>query len=104
MNRVQRIVGDYVTVDTEETVRRTVLRGQSSGRRVPEDIIRRTLGSVSGAFREAAERDLCDELRLFDNNGDTPRRTFERKNGVSSIIGPEAYEAFVRKGPDYPGD
>lgn len=100
-NGAQRIVGDYVTVDTDEAVRRAIARGKKSGRHVPETVIRETHATVSDTFRLAADSDLFDELRLFDNNGDTPRLIFERRNGVSRIIDPAAYESFLRKGPGY---
>lgn len=102
-NGARRVVGDYVTVDTDEAVRRALLRGERSGRHVPESIIRRTHATVSDTFREASQTNLFDELRLFDNNGDTPRLIYERRDGVERILDPDAYDSFLRKGPGYPG-
>lgn len=100
-NGAKRIVGDYVTVDTDEAVRRAVLRGEKSGRHVPESIIRGTHASVSNTFRQAADRDLFDELRLWDNNGSAPRLIYERTDGVERILDPAAYDSFLRKTPGY---
>ncbi len=99
-----RVVGDYVTVDTEEAVRRAVLRGERSGRFVPVKVIRQAHGAVSDTFREAVARgDLFDTLRLYDNNGETPRLIFDMVNGIANVLDPAAYESFLRKGPKYVG-
>jgi predicted ABC-type ATPase len=53
----KRIVGDYVTVDTDEAVRRAIARGEATGRFVPETTIRHGHELVSKTFYQATKRD-----------------------------------------------
>lgn len=96
-----RVVAEYVTVDTDEAVRRAIKRGQETGRDVPEDVIRKTHEQVSRVFPEAAEKNLFDELRLYDTNGDTPVLIYEKIDGAEKILDPVKYDNFLRKNPDY---
>lgn len=97
----KRIVGDYVTVDTDEAVRRAVARGEKSGRFVPEEVIRHGHEAVSKTFYEASKRDdLFDELRLWDNNGSAPRLIYDRTNGVETIHDQAAWGRFLDKNPE----
>jgi len=97
----KRVTAEYVTIDTDEALKRAAERAARSGREVPEKVIRSTHENVSRIFPEAAERDLFDELRLWDNMGDEPILVYERVDGVERILNPERYEAFLRKNPDY---
>lgn len=95
---VKRVVGEYVTVDTEEAVRRAIQRGARTGRQVPESVIRNTHAAVSRVFPEAAAADLFDELRLYDTGmAGGPKLIFERVAGSETIYDPEAYARFLRK-------
>lgn len=97
----KRVVAEYVTIDTDEALRRAAARAERTGREVPEKVIRGTHENVSRIFPEAAERNLFDELRLWDNMGDEPILVYERVDGVERILNPERYDAFLRKNPDY---
>ena len=97
----KRVVAEYVTIDTDEALRRAAARAERTGREVPEAVIRRTHESVSRIFPEAAERNLFDELRLWDNMGDEPILIYERVDGVETILNAERYQAFLAKNPDY---
>lgn len=98
----KRIVGEYVTVDTDEAVRRSMERGRRIGRVVPESVIRGTHESVSRVFPEASRTGLFDELRLWDNT-DGPVLVYEKVDNVETIHRPDLWEAFLRKNPDYNG-
>ena len=95
----KRVVADYVTIDTDEAVRRATLRAEQTGRKVPLDTIRGTHESVSHVFPQAVKNDLFDEVRLWDNNGDSPRLIFQQIDGVTEILDPEAYASFLAKSP-----
>lgn len=95
---VKRVIGEYVTVDTEEAVRRAAQRGARTGRQVPESVIRDTHAAVSRVFPDAARANLFDELRLYDTGfSGGPRLIYEKVNGVERILDPEAYARFLRK-------
>lgn len=100
----RRVVGEYVTVDTDEAVRRALKRAEGSGRYVPVDVIRHGHETVSKTFYDATQRPgLFDELRLWDNNGDAPRLIYQQVSGIETVLDQEAYEAFLRKSPKYGG-
>lgn len=97
----QRVVAEYVTIDTDEALRRAAQRAARTGREVPEDVIHGTHEAVSKIFPKLADADTFDELRLWDNMGDTPELIYERIDGVERVLNPERFEAFLRKDPDY---
>ncbi len=96
-----RIIGEYVTVDTDVALQRTVDRYKRTGRKVPKEVVEGTHESVSRVFPQAAEADLFDELRLWDTNSGKPVLIYEKVDGVEDIIDQELYERFLRKNPDY---
>jgi predicted ABC-type ATPase len=97
----RRVVAEYVTIDIDEAIRRAAQRAARTGREVPEDVINGTHSAVSRIFPRLADADTFDELRLWDNMGDTPQLIYERVDGVERILNRERYEAFLRKDPDY---
>jgi len=97
----QRVKAEYVTIDTDEALRRAAQRAARSGREVPEDVVTGTHEAVSKIFPKLADADTFDELRLWDNMGDTPELIYERVDGVERVLNRERYEAFLRKDPDY---
>jgi len=95
---VKRVIAEYVTVDTDEAVRRAAQRGARTGRQVPESVIRGTHAAVSRVFPDAARVNLFDELRLFDTGlGGAPKLIYQKIDGVEEILDPERYAAFLRK-------
>lgn len=97
----QRVVAEYVTIDTDEALRRAAQRAANTGREVPEDVIHGTHEAVSKIFPKLADADTFDELRLWDNMGDRPELIYEKIDGVERVLNRERYDAFLRKDPDY---
>jgi hypothetical protein len=106
----RRVVGEYVTLDVDEALRRSELRyakpfSEGGGRAVPEQVLRDTHESVSRIFPELADVDLMDELRLWDNDvpfGSDPILVFEKIKGQPPrILDAQRYEKFLSKNPDY---
>jgi len=97
----QRVKAEYVTIDTDEALRRAAQRAARSGREVPEDVVTGTHEAVSKIFPKLADADTFDELRLWDNMGDTPELIYEKIDGVERVLNRERYEAFLRKDPNY---
>ena len=93
-----RVEADYLTVDTDEAIRRATARAQATGRMVPAPVIASIHASVTEVFVEAASKGLFDELRLWDNNGASPvliaRAT---KTGGLQVLDPAAYGRFLAK-------
>lgn len=92
-------VGEYVTTDLDETIRRAKIRAEKTGRMVPEPAIRAIHASVSKIFAQLAAQDVFDKAELWDNNGRNPRLV-GRKNpgGYFSIQDPGAWQKFSKAG------
>ena len=97
-----KTVGHYVTVDTEEAIRRSTLRAARTGREVPIPAIKQIHQSVTDVFVRAVDENLFDELTLWDNHGKVPIKIFEMKNGKKKIFNEKLYKAFLRKGSNPP--
>lgn len=94
-----KIVANYVTVDTEEAVRRSDERGKRSGRVVPHEVIRSIHASVSKVVSVAIEEGLFDEFNLWDNNGEgVPKLVASAKGKKLTVHDSAAWRSFVRKG------
>lgn len=92
-----RIVAHYVTVDTEEAVRRSNERGAKSGRYVPEDAIRGTHAGVSTVLPQAIDAGLFDEMTLWDNNEKSPRKVASSVGKNLTVHDPELWQRFLDK-------
>jgi predicted ABC-type ATPase/2'-5' RNA ligase len=91
--------GRYVTVDTDEAVRRASARARKSGRLVPESVIREIHSAVSGTYDKAAHMGLFDKTELFDNNGTQAVRIAHKDpGGKFAVDDPAAYQRFLAKG------
>ena len=88
----------YVTVNTDEAVRRSMQRAQETGRFVPEEFIRATHSSVSDTFSQAIQRDLFDTAELWDTNGGTPSLVGSKaEGGMWQVHDQAAWNAFLAK-------
>ena len=95
-----RIEAHYVTVDTDEAVRRAVLRAERSGRGVPKDVIRDTHISISDVLpRVLKEGGHFDDFVLWDNNGAEAFKVAIMRDGVLDILDPVAWQRFLDKAP-----
>ena len=101
-----KIVGEYVTIPTDEAVKRAKGREESlraagkTVRAVPEETLRHLHASVSRTFPEAIKAGVFDEARLWDNNvgkGEKPHLVMEHKNGVTTIHHQDKWRAFLDK-------
>jgi len=97
-----KVVGQYVTVDTEEAIRRSTLRAAETGREVPIPAIKKIHQSVTDIFIKAADENLFDELTLWDNNGKGPVKIFTMKNGKKQILDKQLWNNFLQKGSNPP--
>jgi predicted ABC-type ATPase len=93
-----KVHGIYVTVDPDEAVRRSMKRAERTGRWVPESVIRGSHAGVSRVFPTAEHLDLFKSLRLYDNNGSSPRLIAEEVGGKLNVLDQAAYDDFLSKG------
>ena len=98
----QRVEGVYVTVDTDEAVRRALKRGQETGRYIPESILRETHRSVSAIFPQIVEAGLMDSIKLYDNNGRPPVLIAKAEGKELTILDKDKYQKFLDKAKEEP--
>ena len=94
----QRTIADYVTVDTETAVTRNVERAKKTGRMVPNAYLRQTHKNISEIFPKIIEKDLFDEVTLWDTN--TPGKTIkvmEQVDGKTTIFDRGLWDRFLAK-------
>lgn len=94
-----QIDAKYVTVDTDEAIRRAQARAAKTGRMVPESVIREIHASVSQTFGKLIESGKLDTAELWDNNGNgKPSLVGRKKLGGDWVIADEgAWRRFMAK-------
>lgn len=90
-------VAQYVTVDTEEAVRRNNERYEKTGRYVPEAVVRKTHAAVANTLKEAIDEGLFDEFTLWDTN-DKTKKIAEGAGKELNVLDQKAWDKFVAKG------
>lgn len=92
-----RVVADYVTIPTDVAVDRAVKRAIRTGRMVPETAIRKIHRDVSRTFEKAVDRDLFDEVRLWDNSGADPVLVMQQVDGNTTVFRQDLWDDFLSK-------
>jgi predicted ABC-type ATPase len=99
-----RIVGNYVSLDTDLAVRLAEQRALRTGRKVPYDFLRDTHRAVSQTLPQAIERNLFDELTLYDTNiNGQPRRVLSVLDRKVTVHDRALWRDFLVKGEQAPG-
>lgn len=93
------IRADYVTLDSDLSVRLAMERAKKTGRMVPLDYVSKMNREVSLMFPQLLESKLIDELYLWDTNlpGKT-RLILKQIHGKTTIYSPALYRDFLMKG------
>ena len=63
-----KVIGNYVSIPSDEAYKRMVGRAKRTGRFVPEKVLRGTHASVSRVAPTAIKNDLFDTFTLWDNS------------------------------------
>jgi HK97 family phage portal protein len=87
----------YVTVDTNEAVRRAEERGAKTGRFVPETFIRDTHAAVSRVLPQAVAHGLFHTLNVYDTSNGVTKIASAEGNKLT-IHDHEAWSRFIAKG------
>lgn len=101
-----KAVANYVTVGTDEAVRRAQARAadpksDSYGRMVPEDVIRGTHKAVSQIVPQAIQNGLFDEMTVYDTEvpmGQPPIKIASAMGNQLTVHHPERWQKFLAKG------
>ena len=89
-----KIEAQYVSVPYEEAVAREAARAARTGRKVHDEIVRRTHAGVSNTFPQVT--DLFDEAYLY-NNEDGAELIFRAIGGKEEIVDAVKYREFLDK-------
>lgn len=83
-----------VTIDPKEAMIRAVLRGKSSGRWVPSEMLAEAHAGFNAAAREYM--DLADAVNFYDNTPPTPTELAKKRAGGRTIdvVSPEYFESI----------
>lgn len=94
----KRIRADYVSLDTDLSLKLARLRAEKTGRVVPESYIRSCNSEISKLIPKAVEGGVFDELYLWDTNiNGTPRLVLEMVDGKLRMASKELYKSFLNK-------
>lgn len=89
---------DYVTLDTDLSLKIAEERFQRTGRKVPEVVIKEKNSSIAALVPKLIEGNLFDELNLWDTNIQSqPRLILSQKNGILDVIDEQLYKNFKMK-------
>lgn len=91
-----KIVASYVTISTEEAIKRADQRGQQTGRMVPHAIIREAHRDVTHTLSAAIERNLFDTVSVYDNTH-APKLIAKADKGVLTVHDRDAWDRFQKK-------
>lgn len=94
----KRIRADYVSLDTDLSLKLATIRAEKTGRVVPESYIRSCNSDISKLIPKALEHGIFDELYLWDTNiNGTPRLVLKMIDGELSIESKKLYKSFLSK-------
>jgi predicted ABC-type ATPase len=97
--------GRYVTIPTEEAVKREQVRQAETGRGVPTEVVAAKHAAVSQIFPQAAARGLYHDIELWDNSGGrgVPAKLIAKGKGTDlTVLDQAAYDRFLAKGKGAP--
>lgn len=96
---VKRVVANYVTIDPDEAVARSVERGKRTGRYVDPEVTRGIHTLVSRTASAAMQGGLFDEAKLWDNSGTTPKLVASYEKGRGLVVqDKDNWDAFIKRG------
>lgn len=97
-NAGQKVIGHYVTVSTEEALRRNQARALETKRMVPEATVRSTHKGVSQILGQAIKAGLFDEVTLWDTEGNgSPVKVVEATGSNLNVIDKALWRKFQLK-------
>jgi predicted ABC-type ATPase len=92
-----KIDAHYVTLPTDMAIKNARLRGEKTGRFVPDEVVRATHAGVSQTFPAVAHK--FDKVSLYDTSVmGKPRLIVSGVKGAIDVIDQKAYNEFLAKG------
>lgn len=96
-NAGYKVEAHYVTLPTEMALENARIRGERTGRFVPDEVVRATHVGVSQTFPAVAHK--FDSVKLYDTSVmGKPRLIVSGVKGAIDVIDPKTYNEFLAKG------
>ena len=92
-----KVVGKYVTVDTDVAVQRMLDRGAQAGRFVPESYLREVHKSISSTLPRVMREGLFDEVELWDTTSGVPVKVASAIGDQLTIHDESLWKRFLAK-------
>ena len=93
-----RVRADYVTLDTELSIKLAISRAEKTGRSVPLDFVNNMNSEISILIPELIKNKTFDDLYLWDTNViGKPRLILSQIDGKLEIYNQHLYDSFLRK-------
>lgn len=94
-----KVNANYVTLDTELSVKIARARAKKTGRYVPISYVRAMNKEVSRIVPKALKDNLFDKFSLWDTNTQgKPREIIRHENGKTKVVNKELWNKFLAKG------
>lgn len=94
----KKVRADYVSLDTELSLKLAKIRAEKTGREVPMELIIEKNKAISKEFPDIIKNKSFDELYLWDTNiNGKPRLILKQIDGVLTIENEELYQRFLSK-------
>jgi len=93
-----KIVANYVSLDTEQSLVNAELRGRKNGRFVPLNVLLENNSEVSKLVPKLVADKVFDDFSLWDTNTNgKPLLVLSQKKGVTTMHDQAAYDRFLSK-------
>ena len=94
----KKIRADYVSLDTDLSMKLAEMRAKKTGREVPLEVIRDKNIAISKEFPLIIKNKSFDELYLWDTNiNGQPRLILRQLEGELEVIDKDLYQKFLQK-------
>ena len=94
----KRVRADYVTLDSDLSMKLAQARSAKTGREVPARVILEGNKGIAEVVPQLIKHSTFDELYLWDTNiNGKPRLILKQIDGKLEILEPKLYEAFLKK-------
>jgi predicted ABC-type ATPase len=97
----RKVNAEYMTIETDLSVKIANIRGKKTGRFVPESVVRGIHSSVSRVVPQAVEEGLYDNLNVWDNNKKGEAVLIASAKGKElTVRDKDKWEKFLAKGKE----
>ena len=94
----QDVIGVYITVNIDTAIKRSLARAKSTGRYVPESVLRHTHRMVANIYPAIINADIYTNVNLYDTSVGVPKLIAREIGKDFTVLDDEAYQRFLNRG------